>query len=86
MREQTANPSAIDTRIQQYLHLPGSHGLGHETLESKLLLLEVLGSRVLNLKLGHGITERGLNLFLVATLQLHGHGRVRDKLFNTRNV
>lgn len=70
----------------RYLHLPGGHGLGHQSLEGKLLLLEVLRGRVLNLELAHGVTESRLNALLVATLELHGHGGVRDELLNTRDV
>lgn len=72
--------------IAKTLHLPGGHSLRHETLESKLLLLKVIRGGVLNLKLGHGVTESGFDLLLVAALQFHGHGRVRDKFLNTRDV
>lgn len=82
-------PFLHDSRTQEtakYLHLPSSHGLGHEPLESKLLLLEVIGGGVLNLELAHSVTESGLNLLLVAALQFHGHGGVRNELLNTRDV
>lgn len=69
-----------------YLHLSSSHSLGHESLESKLLLLEVIGGGVLKFELAHSVTESGLDLFLVATLQFQGHGGVRNELFNTRDV
>lgn len=68
------------------LRLAGRHSLGHETLESKLLLLEVLGGGVLNLKLGHGVRKSRLDALLVATLQLHGQGRLGDHLLNTGDV
>jgi hypothetical protein len=68
------------------MHLPCGHGLGNQALESELLLLEVLGGGVLNLELGHGVAESGLNALLVATLELHGHTGVRDDLLNTGDV
>lgn len=68
------------------MHLPCGHGLGNQTLKSKLLLLEVLGGRVLNLELGHGIAESGLNALLVAALELHGHTGVGDNLLDTGDV
>jgi hypothetical protein len=68
------------------MHLPCGHGLGNQALEGELLLLEILGSGVLNLELGHGIAESGLNALLVATLELHGHARVGDDLFDTGDV
>jgi hypothetical protein len=68
------------------MHLPCGHSLGDQTLESKLLLLEVLGGGVLNLELGHGVAESGLNALLVATLELHGHAGVGDDLLNTGDV
>lgn len=69
-----------------YLHLAGGHGLGDQALQSQLLLLEVLGGGVLNLKLGHSIAQSGFDLLLVATLQLGGHSRVRNDLLNTGDV
>lgn len=68
------------------MHLPCGHSLGNQTLESKLLLLEVLGGGVLNLELGHGVAESGLNALLVAALELHGHARVGDNLLDTGDV
>lgn len=66
--------------------LAGGHGLGDQALEGKLLLLEVLGGGVLDLELGHGVAESRLDLLLVATLELHGHGGVGDDLLNTGDV
>lgn len=68
------------------MHLPCGHSLGNQTLESKLLLLEVLGGGVLNLELSHSITESRLNALLVAALELHGHTRVGDNLLDTGDV
>ena len=68
------------------IRLAGGHSLGHETLKSQLLLLEVLGGGVLNLELGHSVTEGRLDLLLVATLQLHGHSGVRHNLLDTGDV
>jgi hypothetical protein len=68
------------------MHLPCGHGLGDQTLESKLLLLKFLGGGVLNLELGHGVTESRLNALLVAALELHGHARVGDNLLDTGDV
>lgn len=66
--------------------LPSGHGLGDESLESKLLLLEIFRSRVFDLKLSHGIAECRFDLLLVATLQLQRHGGVGNNLLNTRDV
>lgn len=68
------------------LPLAGSHGLGDQALEGKLLLLEVLGGGVLNLELGHSVAEGRLDLLLVAALELQGHGGVGDNLLNTGDV
>lgn len=68
------------------MHLPCGHSLGNQTLESKLLLLEVLGGGVLNLELGHSVAESRLNTLLVAALELHGHTRVGDNLLDTGDV
>mgnify|MGYP005988216605 CR=1 FL=1 len=68
------------------MHLSGGHGLGNKTLEGKLLLLQVLSSAVLKLKSSHGVAHLGLNLVLLATLQLEGEGLVGDDLLNTADV
>lgn len=67
-------------------HLSGGHGLGDETLEGEFLLLEVLGGGVLDLELGHGVTESGLDAVLVAALELEGHAGVGDDLLDTGDV
>lgn len=67
-------------------NLAGGHGLGDETLKSQLLLLQVIGGGVVDLELAHGVTQSRLNLLLVATLELEGHGGVGDDLLNTGNV
>ena len=67
-------------------HLPGGHSLGHEPLQGQLLLLEVVGRRVLELQLRHGLAEGLLDLVLLATLQLEGQCRVGDDLLDTRDV
>jgi hypothetical protein len=67
-------------------HLPRGHSLGDQPLEGKLLLLEVISRRVLNLELAHGLAERLLNLLLLATLELEGESRVRDDLLNAGDV
>ena len=67
-------------------HLPRRHGLGDQPLKSKLLLLEVLSRRVLNLELAHGLAERLLDLVLLAALELEGESRVGDDLLNTGDV
>lgn len=60
--------------------------LRYRTLKSEVLLLEVLGRGVLNLELGHGIRQSGLNLLLLAALELAGRERVGDHLLDTRDV
>ena len=65
---------------------PRGHGLGDDTLESELLLLQILTGGVLNLELRHCVAEGRLNLLLLTTLELHGHCRVRDNLFDACEV
>lgn len=60
--------------------------LGDNTLERKLLLLEVIAAGILNLELSHGVRERALNLLLLAALELHAHGWVRDDLLDSADV
>lgn len=68
------------------MHLSGGHGLGDKALEGELLLLQVLSGAVAKLESGHGVADGGLNLLLLATLELEGQGRVGDNLLNTANV
>lgn len=68
------------------MHLSGGHGLGDKALEGELLLLQVLSGAVAKLESGHGVADGGLNLLLLATLELEGQGRIRDNLLNTANV
>jgi len=67
-------------------HLSGGHGLGDEALESKLLLLEVLGGGVLDLELSHGLADGLLDLLALVTLDLEGQSRVGDDLLDTADV
>lgn len=69
-----------------YLSLAGGHGLGDQTLERQLLLLELLGGRILNLQSGHGLTDLGLDLVLLAALQLQGQSGVGDDLLDVTDV
>ncbi len=66
--------------------LSGGHGLGNQPLEGKLLLLQVVSSRILQLELAHGIAEGLLDLLLLAALELEGEGRVGDDLLNAGDV
>jgi hypothetical protein len=66
--------------------LAGSEGLGDNSLEGQLLLLQVISRGILNLKLGHGVAESGLDLLLLATLQADGRSGIRDHLLNAGNV
>ena len=66
--------------------LSGRHGLGDNSLEGQFLLLQVLTAGVLDLELSHGIRESALDLLLLATLELHGHGWVGNNLLNTADV
>jgi len=66
--------------------LTRGHGLGDQSLERQLLLLQVLSAGVLNLQLAHGLAETLLNLVLLATLELEGKSWVRDNLLDTGNV
>jgi hypothetical protein len=72
--------------IQLPSHLPRRHGLGDQPLKGKLLLLEVVRRRSLNLELLHGLGERLLDLLLLAALELDREGRVGDDVLNTRDV
>ena len=67
-------------------HLSRGHGLGDDTLQGKLLLLQVVGSGLLDLELGHGVAQGGLDLLLLATLQLEGQAGVRDDVLHTGDV
>ena len=67
-------------------HLASGHGLGDEALKSQFLLLQVFRGRVLDLELAHGVAQSRLDLLLVATLELKGHGGVGDDFFNARDV
>jgi hypothetical protein len=76
-----------DINIKEIVdRLAGGHGLGDNTLKGELLLLEVLVVGVLNLELGHGVRESGLNLLAGSTLELQAHGGVRDDLLNAGDV
>ena len=68
------------------MHLSGGHGLGDKALEGELLLLEVLSRAVSDLESSHGIAELGLNLLLLASLQLEGKCLVGNNLLDTANV
>lgn len=72
--------------VGSFRRLSGGHGLCDESLQSKLLLLEILGGGVLDLELSHGVAESRLDLVLVATLDLEGHAWVSDDLLNTGDV
>ena len=67
-------------------HLSGRHGLGDKTLEGKLLLLEVLSGAVTELQSSHGVGDGGLDLLLLATLELEGQSGVGDDLLNAADV
>lgn len=67
-------------------HLSGGHSLGHETLESELLLLQLVGTAVGDLEGSHGLGDLLLDLVLLATLELEGQRGVGDDLLNTANV
>lgn len=66
--------------------LTRGHGLGDQSLERQLLLLEVVSSRILDLELAHGLAEALLDLLLLAALQLKGESGVRHDLLNTGDV
>lgn len=71
---------------EKNFHLAGRHGLGYESLESQLLLLEVVGGRVLNLELSHGVAHGSLDLLLGTTLDLVAQGWVGNDLLNAGDV
>ena len=66
--------------------LAGSEGLGNNSLKGQLLLLQIIGRGILNLELGHGVAESGLDLLLLATLQADSRSGVRDHLLNAGDV
>jgi hypothetical protein len=68
------------------VRLAGRHSLSDNTLQRKLLLLQVISTGVLDLELLHGIRESRLNLLTGSTLELEGHGGIRNNLLNTGDV
>jgi len=66
--------------------LASGHGLGDDPLERQLLLLQIIAGSILDLKLGHCIGQGTLNLLLLSTLELHGHGRVGNDFFDAADV
>ena len=54
-------------------------------LEGKVLLLEVLSGRILDLELSHGVRESRLNLLLLAALELGG-ARGSEIISSTREM
>jgi len=66
--------------------LTAGHSLGHKALERKLLLPEVLGRGLLELEGGHSIADGGLDLVLLATLELKGQRGVGDELLDVVDV
>jgi len=72
--------------IQSKPNLAGRESLGDSTLESQLLLLQVISRGVLDLELGHSLAESRLDLLLLSALDLEGHRWVRDDLLNPRDV
>ena len=46
------------------------HGLGDQTLQSKLLLLQIVTAAVFDFELCHSVAESCLDLFPGATLEL----------------
>jgi hypothetical protein len=67
-------------------HLSGRHGLGDETLQGELLLLEVVGGALAELKSSHGVADGGLDLLLLSALELQGQSGVGHDLLNAANV
>lgn len=67
-------------------HLSRGHGFGYQPFQGKLLLLQVVGGAFVELQCSHCVTDRVLNLLLLAALQLEGQGGVGDNLFDTANV
>ena len=69
-----------------FLHLTRGHGFRHQSLQCKLLLLEVVRRRVLNLKLGHGVAEGSLDFLLGTAFELQGHCGVGNNFFDSGDV
>ena len=78
-RQQLTNPLYLS-------RLAAGHGLGHETLEGELLLLQLLGGGVVDLKGAHRVADGGLDLVLLATLELERQRGVRDELLDVGDV
>jgi hypothetical protein len=70
----------------QQSDLARGHGLGDQTLEGELVLLEILGGALVELEGGHSVADGALDLLLLATLELEGESRVGDDLLDTANV
>ena len=66
--------------------LPSGKSPGHDTLERQFLLLQLLRIRVLDLKLCHRVTESRFNFLPLSTLEFERSTRVRDHLFDARDV
>ena len=77
---------SVSASSRSELNLAGRHGLGNNSLQCKLLLLQVIRGGIFDLKLGHSLTEGGLDLVLGSALDLEGHSRVRNNLLDSRNV
>lgn len=74
---------SVSASSRSELNLAGRHGLGNNSLQCKLLLLQVIRGGIFDLKLGHSLTEGGLDLVLGSALELQRHGGVRDDLLNS---
>lgn len=70
-REQSKDRPSASTSLVHRQDLPSGHGLGHQSLQSHFLLLQILWCRVFNFQLCHSITKGGFDLLLVSSLQLH---------------
>jgi len=63
-----------------------SSHLRHHPLQRQLLLPQIVRASILNLELRHRIAKRALDLFLLTTLELHAHRRVRHDLLDSADV
>jgi hypothetical protein len=77
---------SVSAASRSKLNLAGRHGLGNNSLQCKLLLLQVIRGRIFDLELGHSIAEGRLDLVLGSPLELEGHGGVGYNFLDSRDV
>ena len=78
--------ATFNEKMENLFPSTSRHGLGDNPLQRELLLPQVLGGRLFDLELRHGVAQGRLDLLLGPPLQLDGHGRVGHDFLDARNV